>query len=324
MPKTDTESRPTLPSIQDLLSDLEFDKLRLQSVDKRSRVTSMVNLTPSHPQVHDAELHSRNAPSPRQHRQSRPGSPHSPKIQRPVTARGAPYTNIHPISSPPHADIAGKAFEDHLPGIRNARLIKAYPPHALSSGRSPSASQILAGLDLPTYVLSPDQCPPDDDRRHGCGICHRRFNRPSSLMIHMNSHTGAQPFECPFPGCTRRFSVNSNMRRHYRNHRDGAAIPPQLQSYVPSYHRTPVPSCSYYGGASCSSSSPPSSPAHTDDDHFDAEIEKPEDNRSFGRIRSRSDALPAAHDRPASRPRSCTFPGCNCSETPSALRPTFQ
>ena len=90
--------------------------------------------------------------------------------------------------------------------------------------------------EYPTYVLSADQCPPGDDRRHGCGICHRRFNRPSSVLIHMNSHTGAQrkfsqtlltsllrshpcsAFECPFPGCTRRFSVSSNMRRHYRNH----------------------------------------------------------------------------------------------------------
>ncbi|KAK0447027.1 uncharacterized protein EV420DRAFT_1243439, partial [Desarmillaria tabescens] len=55
-------------------------------------------------------------------------------------------------------------------------------------------------------------------RKHVCTVCNRRFNRPSSLRIHANTHTGATPFQCPFPGCGRQFNVNSNMRRHYRNH----------------------------------------------------------------------------------------------------------
>ncbi|KAH9928924.1 uncharacterized protein B0H18DRAFT_999406 [Fomitopsis serialis] len=56
----------------------------------------------------------------------------------------------------------------------------------------------------------------EDDKRHVCPFCPRRFNRPSSLAIHLNTHTGAKPFPCP--ACGRPFSVNSNMRRHYRNH----------------------------------------------------------------------------------------------------------
>ncbi|OSX60659.1 hypothetical protein POSPLADRAFT_1083434, partial [Postia placenta MAD-698-R-SB12] len=53
-----------------------------------------------------------------------------------------------------------------------------------------------------------------EEKRHICPYCHKRFNRPSSLNIHINTHTGATPYECP--KCGRRFSVNSNMRRHYR------------------------------------------------------------------------------------------------------------
>ncbi|KAJ7166219.1 hypothetical protein C8R46DRAFT_823491, partial [Mycena filopes] len=55
-------------------------------------------------------------------------------------------------------------------------------------------------------------------KKHPCSICGRSFNRPSSLRIHANMHTGAMPFECPHPGCGRAFNVNSNMRRHFRNH----------------------------------------------------------------------------------------------------------
>ncbi|KAJ7062559.1 hypothetical protein C8F01DRAFT_101251 [Mycena amicta] len=55
-------------------------------------------------------------------------------------------------------------------------------------------------------------------RKHVCLQCRKRFNRPSSLRIHVNTHTGATPFHCPYPNCGRAFNVNSNMRRHYRNH----------------------------------------------------------------------------------------------------------
>ncbi|KAJ3485340.1 hypothetical protein NLJ89_g11906 [Agrocybe chaxingu] len=56
------------------------------------------------------------------------------------------------------------------------------------------------------------------EKKHVCPTCSKRFNRPSSLRIHANTHTGATPFRCPWPNCGREFNVNSNMRRHYRNH----------------------------------------------------------------------------------------------------------
>jgi len=80
-------------------------------------------------------------------------------------------------------------------------------------------------------------------KKHVCPTCFKRFNRPSSLRIHVNTHTGATrewtfpslssllrmsysyflssyklAFRCPWPNCGREFNVNSNMRRHYRNH----------------------------------------------------------------------------------------------------------
>ncbi|KAJ7469803.1 hypothetical protein B0H11DRAFT_1731403, partial [Mycena galericulata] len=57
-----------------------------------------------------------------------------------------------------------------------------------------------------------------EGKKHVCPTCGKRFNRPSSLRIHVNTHTGATPFRCPHPTCGRQFNVNSNMRRHFRNH----------------------------------------------------------------------------------------------------------
>ncbi|KDR71146.1 hypothetical protein GALMADRAFT_127348 [Galerina marginata CBS 339.88] len=67
-------------------------------------------------------------------------------------------------------------------------------------------------------------------KKHICPTCFKRFNRPSSLRIHVNTHTGATPFRCPWPNCGREFNVNSNMRRHYRNHTTPGFSRSQLSS----------------------------------------------------------------------------------------------
>ncbi|KIJ49428.1 hypothetical protein M422DRAFT_135988, partial [Sphaerobolus stellatus SS14] len=54
--------------------------------------------------------------------------------------------------------------------------------------------------------------------KYECHYCGKMFNRPSSLRIHHNTHTGEKPFVCSYPGCGRSFSVMSNMRRHARTH----------------------------------------------------------------------------------------------------------
>ncbi|KAG1716406.1 hypothetical protein ID866_758 [Astraeus odoratus] len=54
--------------------------------------------------------------------------------------------------------------------------------------------------------------------KYECEYCGKGFTRPSSLKIHLNSHTGEKPFVCTYEGCGRSFSVLSNMRRHARVH----------------------------------------------------------------------------------------------------------
>ncbi|CAO3623390.1 unnamed protein product [Mucor fragilis] len=55
-------------------------------------------------------------------------------------------------------------------------------------------------------------------KQYVCKFCFKKFMRPSSLKIHIYSHTGEKPFNCTHAGCRRRFSVQSNMRRHLRVH----------------------------------------------------------------------------------------------------------
>ena len=39
-----------------------------------------------------------------------------------------------------------------------------------------------------------------------------------SVLTHRCLPTKSTAFQCPYPGCNRKFNVNSNMRRHWRNH----------------------------------------------------------------------------------------------------------
>ncbi|CED85450.1 related to c2h2 zinc finger protein flbc [Phaffia rhodozyma] len=56
------------------------------------------------------------------------------------------------------------------------------------------------------------------EAKYECPHCQKRFNRPSSLRIHIYSHTGEKPFVCDVPRCGRQFSVQSNLKRHKKTH----------------------------------------------------------------------------------------------------------
>ncbi|ODN79952.1 hypothetical protein L202_03828 [Cryptococcus amylolentus CBS 6039] len=58
--------------------------------------------------------------------------------------------------------------------------------------------------------------------KYVCSYCAKSFSRPSSLKIHTHSHTGERPYVCHEPGCGRRFSVQSNLKRHAKVHQVGS------------------------------------------------------------------------------------------------------
>ncbi|CAM0139470.1 hypothetical protein VKS41_004719 [Umbelopsis sp. WA50703] len=82
--------------------------------------------------------------------------------------------------------------------------------------RSPSPSNSSSSSSVNMGVDSNGR-----PNRYQCTYCQKAFSRPSSLRIHTYTHTGERPYVCDAPNCGRRFSVQSNMRRHLRVHRMG-------------------------------------------------------------------------------------------------------
>ncbi|CAK5069043.1 unnamed protein product [Meloidogyne enterolobii] len=63
-------------------------------------------------------------------------------------------------------------------------------------------------------------------RQHVCQQCHRSFIERSKLKRHLLVHSGEKPFVCNFEGCTKRFSLDFNLRTHIRTvHTNDSAYP---------------------------------------------------------------------------------------------------
>ncbi|KAJ3910359.1 hypothetical protein F5879DRAFT_487243 [Lentinula edodes] len=133
------------------------------------------------------------------------------------------YSSVNPITThDPSRGASSRSYSnyDYLTHPRVSTTLD-------NRNRSEEAEYALTSL-AQSY---PDVQPPSRDMPKGsvappakyeCTYCGKGFNRPSSLKIHLNSHTGEKPFLCPVEGCGRSFSVLSNMRRHARVHNQNA------------------------------------------------------------------------------------------------------
>ncbi|KAJ7500045.1 hypothetical protein FB451DRAFT_1016154 [Mycena latifolia] len=112
----------------------------------------------------------------------------------------------------------GDSFDASRRPSRSPSLRPSHPYAGRTASRAGSSSGSSNGDRDDERDYREEGCGEAGQRRHVCHACGKRFNRPSSLRIHRNTHTGETPFQCPHPGCGRTFNVNSNMRRHFRNH----------------------------------------------------------------------------------------------------------
>lgn len=130
--------------------------------------------------------------------------PMSSSLQH-LTSSGSPPN--HPSSSQPHIRPASSSSEFRV-SVPPTAAANIHSPQGSRSGpqRTDSDPAVPAMISFPVSrppaSKSSKQTPSDDasdeenpgentGKKHICPTCLKRFNRPSSLRIHVNTHTGA-------------------------------------------------------------------------------------------------------------------------------------
>ncbi|KZS90269.1 hypothetical protein SISNIDRAFT_551593 [Sistotremastrum niveocremeum HHB9708] len=116
----------------------------------------------------------------------------------------------------------------------------SYIPHSSPSPHlfsSPSTPQPFTSTGTDTTNGNHNDAPQTSRkkaRNYGCLMCHKSFDRPSTLRKHVLVHTGVKAFTCEH--CNRRFSVASNRNRHAKR---CPTLPPHLR--IPPSAAPPPP-----------------------------------------------------------------------------------
>jgi len=102
-------------------------------------------------------------------------------------------------------------------------LVQPLATPALAYSRPPSIEQVVSPPREQEVRIECTTTPPSQDeagdrskstekKMHPCWMCHKSFDRPSTLRKHLLVHTGHKAYACDT--CGRRFGVLSNLNRH--------------------------------------------------------------------------------------------------------------
>ena len=77
-----------------------------------------------------------------------------------------------------------------------------------------------------------------------CEFCSKFFSLDFNLRTHLRTHTGEKPYQCPFPGCFKRFTQSSNLTAHEKTHSLHEGVPRPARVYSEPHSSLPVPAFS--------------------------------------------------------------------------------
>ena len=115
------------------------------------------------------------------------------------------------------------------PNIASHQFPESSDVHSQIPGVSGQARE---GTAEPEVDEDADGSPDGEKRRHPCPRCGKRFNRPSSLKIHLNTHTGAKRELRPF-FCLLIYTTGSSRKSDLRRHRDFFHLPFAFLHWIP-------------------------------------------------------------------------------------------
>ncbi|XP_041840437.1 sal-like protein 2 [Melanotaenia boesemani] len=136
---------------------------------------------------------------------------------------------LHPLSLslglPPrylHEKSSNTSTFGHSNGI-------SFPTPPLPATSHPQDLQSSSSLSSASSSVRP---------QHVCRFCGKVLSSDSSLQIHLRSHTGERPYQCPV--CLSRFTTRGNLKAHFLRHREQnpelslSLLPPALSEQTQS------------------------------------------------------------------------------------------
>lgn len=129
-------------------------------------------------------------------------------VPPPLTVHSSPVIESSRISTPP----------SHTPTPTTPALIPVKSEQVSVSSSAPSS---VPSTSTSSPAANHTPAPTARAQKKYTCHCNRSFTTSGHLARHMRIHTGEKNYECPFEGCSARFSRQDNCMQHYRTHLGG-------------------------------------------------------------------------------------------------------